>query len=80
MVNVHNLKITKEIHPASNVLPYQRCHRGKHILQFHVTSLEVKLFLLKKVHGINTENQLTDQFTKGLPQYKFEYYRLILMG
>ena len=39
-----------------------------------VINLEVK------VTGINTDNQLADQLTKGLPQDKIERDRINLMG
>lgn len=48
------------------VVPY-------HFFRSKFISLEIK------GHGMNTENQLADQFTKGLPQDKFERDRLILM-
>ena len=54
--------------------------RTKHItIPYHffcskVASLEIKVI------GINTENQLADQLTKGLPQDKFVKDRKSLMG
>ena len=48
------------------VVPY-------HFFRSKFISLEIKR------HGMNTENQLVDQFTKELPQDKFERDRLILM-
>jgi len=45
-----------------------------HFFRSKVADLEIK------VVGINTENQLADQFTKGLPQDKFVRDRKNLMG
>ena len=45
-----------------------------HFFRSNVINLEVKVL------GINTDNQMADQFTKGLPRDKFERDRLNLVG
>ena len=45
-----------------------------HFFKSKIISLEIR------VHGINTKNQLVDQFTRGFLQDKFERDRLILIG
>ena len=53
--------------------------RTKHIaIPYHFFRTQVENLEIKIV-GINTENQLADQFTKGLPQDKFGKDRKILM-
>ena len=54
--------------------------RTKHIaIPYHFFRTKVELLEIKIV-AINTENQLADQFTKGLPQDKFVNDRKSLMG
>ena len=54
--------------------------RTKHIaIPYHFFRSKVSNFEIK-VLGIHTNNQLADQFTKGLPQDKFEHDRKILLG
>ena len=54
--------------------------RTKHIaIPYHFFRSKVKELEIK-VEGINTENQLADQFTKGLAQPAFEAARYKLMG
>ena len=54
--------------------------RTKHIaIPYHFFRSKVEELEIKVV-GINTENQLADQFTKGLPQTKFVKDRQMLMG
>ena len=52
----------------------------KHIaIPYHFFCSKVKELEIKVV-GIDTKRQLADQFTKGLPQDKFEHDRKILLG
>ena len=54
--------------------------RTKHIaIPYHFFCTKVEELEIKVV-GINTENQVADQFTKGLPQDKFVRDRKALMG
>ena len=54
--------------------------RTKHItIPYHFFRTQVENLEIKIV-GINTENQLADQFTKDLPQDKFVEDRKSLMG
>ena len=54
--------------------------RTKHIaIPYHFFRSKVEELEIKVV-GINTENQVADQFTKGLPQDKFVKDRKALMG
>ena len=54
--------------------------RTKHIaLPYHFFRSKVEQLEIK-IESINTENQLADQFTKGLPQDKFLRDRKKLMG
>jgi hypothetical protein len=55
------------LHTKHIAVPY-------HLFRSKVQSLEVQ------VVAISTDDQLGDQFTKGLPQDKFERDRMILMG
>ena len=54
--------------------------RTKHIaIPYHFFRSKVQELEIKVV-GIDTKSQLADQFTKGLPQDKFEHDRKILLG
>lgn len=54
--------------------------RTKHIaIPYHFFRSKVEELEIKVI-GINTENQVADQFTKGLPQDKFVKDRKALMG
>ena len=54
--------------------------RTKHIaIPYHFFRSKVKDMEIK-VEGVDTTNQLADQFTKGLAQLAFEAARLKLMG
>ena len=54
--------------------------RTKHIaIPYHFFRTKVQDLEIK-IEGIDTANQLADQFTKGLPQNMFEAARFKLMG
>ena len=59
---------------------FQQCPQEPSILPFPYQIFRSKVINLEiKVLGINTDNQLADQFTKGLSSYKFDRDRLNLM-
>ena len=59
----------------SNIPP-----RTHHIaIHYHFFCTKV-IDLEIKVVPIDTDDQIGDQFTKGLPLYKFDKYRKLLMG